>query len=143
MTMKETTTKTKKKPTTKKVSTNKAVEPKSKYDIETLCKQMEEYTMSTEIPILKEFAFNNRLDYGYLVNLRDHAANKGDNRLSESISRLLCKKEFMLEKLAVREQINVSFAVFSLKQLGWREKQELELGANTVNKLKINLVAAE
>lgn len=141
--MKETTTKTKKKPTTKKVSTNKVVEPKSKYDIETVCKQMEEYTMSSEIPILKEFAFNHNLDYNYLVQLRDRTAEKGDNSLSKSISRMLCKKEFMLEKLAMREQINVSFAVFSLKQLGWREKQELELGANTINKLKINLVAAE
>ncbi|WP_291632189.1 hypothetical protein [Clostridium sp.] len=115
----------------------------NKYKTERLLSLLEEYTESNDIPILKEFCYINRLSYQYLVNLRNKQADAGDNRLSLSISQLMMKKESQIERKGYRNEINTSMAVFSLKQLGWKDKQELELGINKINNLKITLVKAE
>lgn len=133
---------------------------KSKYDIDELVQKMEEYTQSTDIPILKEFCFINNLSYQYVANLRQKLENADldkmasdkesddifeENKLSYSIRRLLMKKEFMLEKKALKNEIPINFAVFSLKQLGWRDGQEIEVSASekSAPSFKISIVKAE
>lgn len=133
---------------------------KSKYDIDELVQKMEEYTQSTDIPILKEFCFINNLSYQYVANLRQKLENADldkmasdkesddileENKLSYSIRRLLMKKEFMLEKKALKNEIPINFAVFSLKQLGWRDGQDIEVSTSesSAPSFKISIVKAE
>ncbi len=78
---------------------------------------IEDYTEKTVIPILAEFSYT----YGVLrQELYKHP------ELSDAIKNLMAKKEFQLEKMAMTNKVNSTFAIFSLKQLGWRDKQEIE-----------------
>ena len=85
-------------------------------------KAIEEYTEKTAIPILAEFSYN----YGVLrQELYKHP------ELSDAIKNLMAKKEFQLEKMAMTNKVNSTFAIFSLKQMGWRDRHELEHIVNT------------
>jgi len=88
-------------------------------------KEMRAYTEETDIPIMAEFAYT----HGYpREELYKHP------ELSHSIKNMMSKKESQLEKMALLGVVNSTMAVFSLKQLGWRDKQEIE---NTVTERKI------
>lgn len=85
-------------------------------------KAIEDYTEKTAIPIFAEFSFN----YGILrEELYRHP------ELSYAIKSLMSKKEFQLEKMAMTGHTNTTFAIFSLKQMGWRDKHEIEHTINT------------
>ena len=87
-----------------------------------IIKAIEEYTETAEVPIIAEFAYN----YGILrEELYKH------DELKYAIRNLITKKEFSLEKKAMDGETNHSFAIFSLKQLGWRDKQEIEHTVDT------------
>lgn len=91
---------------------------KEKYVIEKMVKQIKRYTDETVIPILKECCFENDWCYDYVMQLqRDNPV------LSQSIRRLLTKKEIQLEKALYAGENNSAF-VFSLKQLGWKDNPE-------------------
>ena len=88
-------------------------------------KEMQEYTEREEIPILAEFAYT----HGYQrTELYKHP------ELSNAIKNMMSKKESQLEKLSLLGAVNSTMAVFSLKQLGWRDKQEVD---STVTERKI------
>jgi len=78
---------------------------------------MEDYIENTDIPIVAEFAYINRIRRQALYEHKE---------LSDTIKRMIDKKEFQLEKKALDNDINSTFAIFSLKQIGWRDKQEIE-----------------
>ena len=82
-----------------------------------IVKLIEEYTDNTPVPIVAEFAYLNNIRR---QSLYDHAG------LSDAVKRMIDKKEFQLEKLAMANKINGTFAIFSLKQLGWSDKHEIE-----------------
>lgn len=88
---------------------------------------MKRYTDDTQLPILKEFCFNNNLEYKYLLQL---CANNAD--LDRARCRLLDKKEIQLEKALMTGANNTAF-IFQLKQLGWRDNPEPIVINNTVN----------
>lgn len=46
----------------------------------------------------------------------------------------------MLERLGLKGKINSTLAVFSLKQLGWRDQQQVDVGTDTKKSIKITLV---
>lgn len=96
---------------------------KKKYELKYLCKLIDEYTDNTEIPILKEVCYKNGLNYSYVMQMR---AKQENEELSNSIKRLLDKKESQLERLGLTGKIDRGMAIFSLKQLGWRDKPEQE-----------------
>jgi hypothetical protein len=81
-------------------------------------KQIEAYTEKADIPILAECA--TEMDV-----LRQRLYEYPE--LSDAIKKLIQKKESQLEKLASFNVINTSMAIFSLKQIGWRDKQEHEI----------------
>lgn len=94
--------------------------PKDKYDIPYMIDQIEKYTKKTDLPILKEVCYQNEWNYDYVMQLqREH------EELSQSTKKLLYKKEVQLERLGLFGSINATMAVFSLKQLGWKDKQEV------------------
>lgn len=82
-----------------------------------LKKQMEEYTDKTAIPILAEFAYTHDV-------LRQELYKHPE--LGDTIKKMMHKKEAQLEKLALSGKAPPAMCIFSLKQLGWRDKQETE-----------------
>ena len=96
----------------------KAGRPKIYTDekIAEICQLIDKYTEDTTVPIISEFC--------YTHDIRKQTLYAYDG-FSDSIKRLIEKKEAMLEKLALAGKVNVTMAIFSLKQLGWKDKQEI------------------
>lgn len=90
-----------------------------KYDniVETIIK----YTDETEYPILKEACYLYNYNYDTVMKMQ-----RNDEELMQSIKRLLDKKESYLEREGVKGNINSTMAVFTLKQLGWRDSIEVD-----------------
>lgn len=78
--------------------------------------KLDQYIKETEIPIISEFAYLNNYSRQYLYTIEE---------IQDSIKRLISKKEAQLEKLALTGKINHTMAIFSLKQLGWKDVQDI------------------
>lgn len=76
-----------------------------------------DYIDNTDIPILAEFAFQN--------NMLRETIYKYDE-FSTLRKRCIDKKEAMLERKGLLGEIDKSMAIFSLKQLGWSDRQAIE-----------------
>jgi hypothetical protein len=76
-----------------------------------------EYTESADIPILAEFCYLNRIR---------RSAMYEHEELSYALGQCLLKKEWKLEKEALAGTIPVQMAKFSLAQMGWSDKQEID-----------------
>lgn len=83
--------------------------------------KMEEYIMATDIPIVAEFAYKNKIPRQILYKLAEE-----NELLNDTIKGLIDKKEAQLERLALTKEIQHTMAIFSLKQLGWRDITETE-----------------
>ena len=95
---------------------------------EQLFDKFEKYINDTTLPIIAEFAYMNEVDRNYLY----------DNAIfSTLLKRCIAKKEANLEKGALTGKLNPSMAIFSLKQIGWKDKQETE--GNTTPTINITL----
>ncbi len=97
-----------------------------KYDdarIAELVEKLKQYIEETEIPIIAEFAALNGL---YKQFFYDH------EEFSDLIKIAISKKEAALERGALSGTLNPTMAVFSLKQMGWRDKHEID--QNIANK---------
>ena len=77
-----------------------------------------QYIADTEIPIAAEFASSNGFSKGLLYDWEE---------FSDLVKLCASKKEEALERLGIRGELNTSMAIFSLKQLGWSDKQESTL----------------
>jgi hypothetical protein len=95
---------------------------------------LEAYTDSKDIPVLAEFAYQNNIRRDYLYEMA-----KDDEDLSNAIKRCAEKKEAQLEIKSLKGEINPTQAIFSLKQLGWTDKQGIELTGKDGGPLKIEL----
>lgn len=73
------------------------------------------YISSTEIPIVAEFAASHGLYRQFLYDCDEFA---------DALKQCVSKKEGALERKALDGQVNCTMAIFSLKQLGWSDKQE-------------------
>lgn len=93
-----------------------------KYETEYIVEQIELYLEREEIPILKDLCYQQNWDYDYFMVLRGR-----DEEVDRSIKKLINRKEAQLEKLALQGKIDKTMAVFSLKQLGWKDRQEIAL----------------
>lgn len=91
-----------------------------KYD--NLKKDIEEYTNKTEYPILKELCYQKHYNYDYVMQLQ-----RKDEGLAQSIKELLYKKEAYLEREGIKGNIAQTMAVFTLKQLGWKDVIESQV----------------
>lgn len=96
-----------------------------------LIEKMNQYTEETDIPILAEFAYKNNI---IRQELYKHP------ELSFAIKKMMDKKEAQLEKKGLKGEVNSTMAVFSLKQLGWKDKQEVEHSNKEDKSLKIEFV---
>ena len=95
---------------------------KEKYNVDSICKEIDKYINTVELPILKELCYLKNYNYDYIMQLQ-----RKSDKLSQSIKRLLNKKEVILERKGLNSEVNSTMAIFSLKQLGWKDKQIEEL----------------
>lgn len=97
-----------------------------KYKLKSMVRKIDEYTENTTLPILKECCFENKWSYDYVMELQ-----RENPLLSQSIRRLLTKKEIALEK-GLYSGVNNTGMVFGLKQLGWKDNPEPIIVNNTI-----------
>ena len=74
------------------------------------------------VPILKECCLRNQWNYDYVMQLQ-----RNDDELSDAIHVLLGWKEVILEQGMLTGVFKPGAAIFSLKQLGWTDHQEIKL----------------
>ena len=116
-----------------------------KYNVDEICRALDSYTAQCvkqkEVPILKEVFVKKGWDYTYVTQvLNGRLLEQKDHKLDISIRNLVNAKEYMLERLGLKGKINSTLAVFSLKQLGWRDQQQVDVGASNNKSIKITLV---
>ena len=119
-----------------------------KYDVDEICRALDSYTAQCvkqkEVPILKEVFVKKGWDYTYVTQiLNGRLLEQKEDKLDISIRNLVNAKEYMLERLGLKGKINSTMAVFSLKQLGWRDQQQVDVGTDTKRSIKITLVKPE
>lgn len=119
----------------------------SRYDVGEICNALDSYTAycvkQKEVPILKEVFVKKGWDYMYVTQILNGKLleqKPSDDRLDRSIRNLINAKEYMLERLGLKGKISTTMAVFSLKQLGWRDQQQVDVGTDTKKSIKITLV---
>ena len=105
--------------------------PKEKY--KNIHEKLDRYISKTNIPIFAEFCYTNDLCREYMYEL----AQKNEI-LSYTIKKCSLKKEAQLERLGLQGEIDRGIAIFSLKQLGWRDERELSFKESP--EIKINVI---
>ena len=96
---------------------------------------IERYTDDTEIPILKEVAYQNYWNYDTIMKYQ-----RVNENLMQSIKRLLYKKEAQLERKGLNKEIDRTVAIFSLKQLGWKDRQEISFEEEQADEIDIKII---
>jgi len=82
-------------------------------EVQRLEDELNHYINNTDIPILAEFAYQNSIKREDLYNY---------NEFETLRKKAIDKKESNLERLSLEGKINPAVAIFSLKQLGWRNE---------------------
>lgn len=105
-----------------------------KVSIEDLINDADDYIASTPLPIIAEYAHQHGITYDYLNQLERAEKEAGREELSRAIKRIVEAKAIRLEKGAISGKFVPSVAIFSLKQLGWRDKpkDDEDAGADKV-----------
>ena len=99
---------------------------------EQLFNKFKKYIDNTTIPIIAEFAYMNDIERQYLY----------DNKIfSTLLKKCIAKKEANLEKGALTGKLNPTMAIFSLKQIGWKDKQADELQQQPVINISLKGVS--
>ena len=107
-----------------------------KYKTEFVLKQMNDYIDNTELPIFKEVCYLNNWDTARIYQLGNE-----HKEILDTIKKLSNKKEAELERGGLTGKYNSTMAVFSLKQLGWKDRQEVEASVNKEsNSIKVEFV---
>jgi hypothetical protein len=99
------------------------------WDRSELLEALIQYVDITPIPILAEFAHNHGVIRQYLYEMPE---------LADAIKACTQKKEASLESKALSGDINCTMAIFSLKQLGWSDKQEQTIKGDAAQPLVIS-----
>ena len=92
------------------------------------------YIAETEIPIVAEFATLQTLSREFLYSNEEFA---------DALKRCTFKKEAALERQALSGRINVSMAIFSLKQLGWTDRAENTLKGDATAPVALHLTGSD
>jgi hypothetical protein len=99
---------------------------------EELFNRFKKYIDNTTLPIIAEFAYMNDIERQYLY----------DNQMfSTLLKKCIAKKEANLEKGALTGKLNPSMAIFSLKQIGWKDKQADEMQQQPVINISLKGVS--
>ena len=100
---------------------------RSKEHTEQINDKLIQYIKKTPIPIVAEFAYKNGIRRQLLY----------ENPVwKDTIKTLIDKKEAQLERLGLSKEIDKTMAIFSLKQLGWKDVQDFNVGFNATETAK-------
>lgn len=99
------------------------------YDREALATALEQYIAETPVPILAEFASQQLVTRELLY--------EWDEPFPTLVKRCSTKKEAALERAMLGGNLNVTGCIFSLKQLGWRDRVEHSGDKNAPLALKL------
>ncbi len=91
-----------------------------------MAKEFEKYIEETDIPIIAEFAYQHNVYHEFFY---DH------DEFSTLLKKARDKKIAQLEKLALEGKVNVTMAIFSLKQLGWTDKKNVDIEGSLLFKV--------
>lgn len=83
-----------------------------------ILEKLELYIATEKLPILAEFCYLNNLWRQYLYE---------NIEFSDAIEKLHCKKESRLERGALEGEYTNAMAMFSLKQLGWKDSTTIDI----------------
>lgn len=103
-----------------------------KHDYDRITKELLEYIEVTEIPILAEFCYEQGILRENIYAMADR-----DENLKYAIKKCIMRKEVVLEKGTLTGQYDKTMAIFSLKQLGWTDKQTIEHSGEMTTKQEI------
>ena len=99
----------------------------TKYDWVEIRTKLEEYSEVTTVPILNEFFYKFKVPGKQF----ETQIENGDEKLGIVRDFLIYKKQAQLERGTLSGQFNPAMAIFSLKQMGWRDNPpELAPGVN-------------
>lgn len=101
-----------------------------KININDLIKDADKYIAEADPPILAEYAHLHNITRQYLYELA-----KENKELSDTIKRISEAKEIMLERETLKGRYQPTMAVFSLKQLGWKDKAPEEANNEALERL--------
>lgn len=99
-----------------------------------LVERFREYIKETDLPIIAEFAYQNEIDKTIIYD---------KDEFSTLRKMATAKKEAKLERATLTGEYNPTMAVFSLKQLGWTDKQQVESTNHNMNTDVTNLTPEE
>ena len=91
-----------------------------------LINDVDEYIQSANPPIVAEYAIMHGITRQYLYELAKKEEGEGDSRLSDTIKKIVDSKAIMLERNGLLGKYQPTMAIFSLKQLGWKDKPDIE-----------------
>jgi hypothetical protein len=101
----------------------------TKYNIEDIVKSLQEYVEQTALPVISRFCTQYGIPREYLYQL----AQLSDD-LSYSIKIAIAKKEAELEEGGLQGRYAAAMAIFSLKQLGWKDRHDITSNDKTLFK---------
>lgn len=99
------------------------------YDYPAILAAFEKYVAETDIPIVVEFAAQQGIYRTLLYDVPD---------FKDVLDRCLAKKESALERLGLTGAVNTTMAIFSLKQLGWSDRQDITHKGDAAHPLVIS-----
>lgn len=101
-----------------------------KVNVKDLIADLDDYIATADPPIVAEYAHIHGITRQRLYQLADEEKNKGRPALFDALKKLSEAKEIALERGGLTEKYHPSVAIFSLKQLGWRDKPEVPESAD-------------
>jgi hypothetical protein len=87
-----------------------------------------EFVASEKIPIVAKFAYEHGVSRDQLYAWPE---------LTDALKACIAKKESALEELALSGDVNCTMAIFSLKQLGWSDRQDITHKGDAAHPLAI------
>lgn len=100
-----------------------------KVNVKDLLADLDDYIATADPPIVAEYAHLHGITRQRLYQLANEEKDKGRPALFDAIKKLSEAKEIALERGGLSEHFHPSVAIFSLKQLGWRDRQDASDGA--------------
>ena len=95
--------------------------PKPRVTKEQIIDGVDKYLKTANPPIIAEYAHSLGITRQRLYQIADK-----DEAILDAIKRIVEAKEVMLEKKGLTGEYSATMAIFSLKQLGWRDRVEEE-----------------
>jgi len=104
------------------------------WDRAELLEHFEQYIESTDIPIIAQFADQSGIDRQRLYEW---------DEFKDALKRCVQRKESQLEFMALTGKVNCTMAIFSLKQLGWKDTHHNEHTGSGGGPIQITSTDAE